>query len=617
MKRKSSVASIVVIVLLFSMIFTSCGGNQGGAAQTTTAAAAQTTKAAKTTKAAETTAAAAKAETTAAATTAAKATEKATEKATTAKPAATTEAAKAESGEKEVLKFSAAIPAPNTDMSNTPTYNAWVAKCEELLGAKLDMNLNMIPDSEYNDKIQILISTNDLPDMYTLPFLFDFNKMANDGYFLDFLKYYEMPVYMEIVDKSLEGRPKAIRDDGTMPVLYNVGMPKVETGKMPTFMLSPCWNYTAFQREGIKIPDTFDELYEAALKFKEVNPRSYPINFNFKGVKVIFYAMHINADLEGPSQLYWDGEQYTFAGLQPQYKEGVEFLAKLYAEELLDPEYIIDNTDTITTKLLNEDNYMILNNWSSHTLDYTTASNGDYIFVNGIMPCNPKYGPAWHQHNADNAYSLTFWAYYVVNSEVKQPELMARFMDIQYSPEIYELFSWGVEGVTYESQPGGGKKFVDALLNAEDPVVKANELGIRARNGRARSLFDFIADMTPWNTAFPVNDNTYFNGVFESAPMHLTKFFQESTWPNEITPAFWDARESQIQLTPEENDIISPIIVQMHTFGEQLQANLISGAIPLSDFDAKMEEWRSSFDYQLVLDTYNGAAERALGRRGN
>ena len=525
---------------------------------------------------------------------------------------ASTPASQPEAPEKEILKFSVAIDAPETDMFGTPTYAAWKEACEALLGVILEIDYNLIPGVDYDAKINVMIASNELPDVYKLPFLFDFNKYAEEGFYLDLLAYYDMPVYMELVDKSIEGRAKAIRDDGTMPVLFDVGMPLVEEGKMPTFMLSPCWNYTAFQRDGIKIPDTFDEMYDAAKKFKELNPRSYPINFNFNGVKVIFYAMHLEGDLDGPSQLYWDGEKFSFAGLQPQYRDGVEYLAMLYREGLIDPEYIIDNKDTIMTKLLNEDNYMVLNNWSSHTLEYTNAAEGEYLFVNGIMPYNPTYGKAWHQFNKDNAYSLTFWAYFVVNSTTAKPELMARFMDLQYSPEIYEIFSWGVEGVTYIWE-NGQKRFVDELKTAVDPVVKANEFGIRASGGRARSIFSFIADGEPWRLSFPVNDNTYFNGVLESAPMHMTKFFREASWPNEYTPAFWEARP-ELNFSTDETDEYSPILTQMKTFGTQMQANLIAGTIPISQFDAQMDEWRSTYDYQRVLDIYNAAAQRALLR---
>lgn len=508
----------------------------------------------------------------------------------------------------ETFKFSAMLNGRGVDDTNTAANKAWLKKMEELMGMKVEIEWKYVPNAEYDDKMKILLSSNDLPDYFLLPFLYDYTQMAKEGYFLDLAKY-DMSNYLKYVDQAKDGRMTAFMDDGTMPVLYQIILPTVEKDKTPIFQTQSMYNYTAFQKEGIKVPETLDDVYNAAKQFKAKYPKSFPVNVNYAGIFSVFYAHHVYANLDGAGSLYWDGKQYTFAGLQPQYKEGVEYLRKLYAEGLFDPEYIVDTPDTIKKKMLNENNFMLLNSWRTHPTEYTRDSGNKTTFVSAFVPDNPKYGKAWQTFSRANQVELMGWTIHAVNSEVKNPELMAKFLNFQFTPEVYEITSWGVKDTTYTIGADGKKKFIDEFHKAEDPSKVADKYGLwNDRSGRANPGLRTMQDNMAREISFPLNDYTYFGGKYEEAPIQQSTFFKNLKWPNDYIPPTYDG--PTLRLTKDENAEASSILTQLVTYTSQMQAKFISGEESMDKWDSFMNTFKNSYQIQRVLDIYNAAAKR-------
>ena len=510
----------------------------------------------------------------------------------------------------ETFSFSAMINSRGVDNSVSPAHIAWREKMAELMGMNIDLDIDYVPDGEYDDKIRIMISSGDLPDYFLLPFLYDYGPMARDGMLLDFSGY-NMPNYMSMVNQSFFGRETAFMADGTMPVIVQVILPITDPSNMPIFQTNAMWNYTAFQREGITIPQTLDELHQSAQLFKEKYPSSFPINVNYAGIFAFFHAHHMYANTNGPSTLYWNGNEFTFAGLQPQYREAVEYVRMLVSEGLFDPEYIIDTPDTIKTKMMNEENFMLLNAWRTHATEYTRDSGGSQVFVNAFVPDNPRYGKAWQSFSRDNQVSLLNWTVHAVSSSFAEPELMAKFLDFQFIPEVYEISSWGIEGVTYTVQADGSKRYVDEFFEADDYTRVTDQYGLwNDRSGRAEPTLRLIQHNTPREISFPTNDYNYFGGVYEESPTQTSTFFRNASWPNEYVPPHYDA--PPVQLTEDEHNQASIVLTQMETFGEQMQAGFIAGEIGMEEWERYMNDFLG-YEYQMVLNIYNAAARRLLG----
>ncbi|HHY82437.1 MAG TPA: extracellular solute-binding protein [Clostridiales bacterium] len=524
----------------------------------------------------------------------------------TDKPSQTNEPAPSGGSDLETYSFTAMVNGRGVDDSTTVAHQAWLAKMEDLMGMKLDIKFNYVPNAEYDDKMKILLSGGDLPDYFLLPFLYNYTEMANEGYFLDFAKY-DMPNYMKFVDMAKDGRQTITMDNGMMPAIYQVILPITDPDKAPDLSTNAMFNYTAFQREGIEIPNTLDEWYIAAKKFKEKYPNSYPINTNYVGIFPVFHAYHVYAHQDGAGTLYWDGDEFTFAGLQDGYKLGVEYLRKLYAEGLFDPEYIIETVDTVKTKMLNENNFMLLNAWRTHASEYTRDS-GDKVFVSALTPEAEGYGKPWQTFSRANQVELLSWTIHCVNAETERPDLLTKIIDLQFIPEVYEITSWGVEGVTYNIV-NGEKKFIDEFYETDDPSKVADKYGLwNDRSGRANPGLRLIQDNKARHVSFPIPDYTYFGGKYEEVPVLDTEFFRNLGWPNDYIPPHYNT--PAIKLTAEENEEVSAILTQLVTYTSQMQADFISGDEPMENWDAFMDTFKNSYNIQRVLDIYNAAAKR-------
>ena len=64
------------------------------------------------------------------------------------------------------------------------------------------------------------------------------------------------------------------------------------------------------------------------------------------------------------------------------------------------------------------------------------------------------------------------WGVYGVSSKVENPEELIKFIDYQYSDEMIQLITWGIEGTTYTIGEDGVPTFVDSLKTAKDPWLE-------------------------------------------------------------------------------------------------------------------------------------------------
>lgn len=529
---------------------------------------------------------------------------------TTTQPAQTT----TEPEEWETFSFTVMGNDRGADAADTPANEYWLEVMQDKLQMYLDIDWIFVPGAEYDEKININLSSGDLPDFFMLPFLYNPTQMANEGFFLDFSQY-NMTNYIAFVDQTRQGVSGVSMEDGTMPTLWLVILPTMPENNMPTLQTNAVYNYTAFQREGLEIPSTMNELLEVARTLKASYPTSYPINVNYIGVFAFFHAWHVYANQNGAGTLYWDGTQYIFAGMQPEYKEALRFISKLYAEGLFDPEYIVDTVDTVKTKMLTEENFILMNSWRTHNSEYTRDSNGEMTFVSAFVPDNPEYGKAWQTFGLDNQVWVLNWNTFAVSSETDNPELLTKIIDMQFTPEIYEITSWGIPGVTYKVDGNGNYQFVDEFFDADDPARVSDKYGLwNDRSLRSNPGLRVVQDNLPRAISFPDADYTYFGGKYEEGiPVEQTEFFRNSPWPNEYIPPHYDS--PILNLTVEENSAVSQILTLLNTYTAEMQAAFIAGDYDVdNDWDSFMETFMS-YELQTVIDIHNAAAQRYFDAR--
>ncbi|WP_342480367.1 extracellular solute-binding protein [Paenibacillus sp. FSL L8-0340] len=501
----------------------------------------------------------------------------------------------------EVMRFSVTLPTYGVDNPNSLVGKEWHKRMEAYMGKKVEIEYNYIPSSEYDEKVKLMIASDDLTDFFVTPLFYDTSEMAGQGQLLELAQYKDlMPNYMNYISKVKNGMKRVTNADGEMYTFMETSTPRFPEDRGMLIQNTSSYRYDVFKANNIEIPETLDEFYEAAKSLKKLYPDKYPVATKWNSLRSLFSANHIK------DEIFWNGEKYVYGVLEEGFKDALQFANKLYADKLLDPEYTIDTDDTLKRKALNGDNLMWLTQWFTTPAEYTRTANDGKIFAVSLYPDNPKYGKAWQEVVNGNTPDLG-WAAYGLSSKVKNPEELIKFIDYQYSDEMIRLITWGIEGTTYTIGENGIPTFVDSLKNAKDPWLEGDKYGMRASRNHNPGL-QMVSDARAF-VDFAAIDYTVFNGKYEEVPIEKSQFLTSLPMPeNEYVPSWLS--EPSIQLTGDENQRISEIMNPVKTFVTEEQAKFVAGKSSFDDWQVFIDKVQKMGAIDEALKIYNDAAQR-------
>ncbi|MCC3371631.1 extracellular solute-binding protein [Cohnella sp. REN36] len=503
------------------------------------------------------------------------------------------------------ISFSVTLPSGGVDDVNSMVGKEWLKQMEAKMGKKIDIKYNYIPSSEYDEKVKLMIASDDLTDLFVTPLFYDTTDMAKQGQILELSQYEkDMPNYMNYLSQVKNGLARVTNADGKMYYFKETSRPRFPADSGMLVQNTSSYRYDLFKANNMDIPQTLDQFYEAAKKLKQLYPNKYPVNTRWNDLRSLFSASHIRADI------FWDGSKYVYGVLGDGYKDALQFANKLYSEKLLDPEYTIDTDDTLKKKALNGDNFMWMADWFTLPGDYTRTADDGKIFAISLYPSNPKYGTAWQEVANVNTPDLG-WATFCISAKAKHPEELIRFIDAQYADDITRLTSWGIEGTTYQIGTDGNPTFVDSIKNAKDPWVEGDNYGMRASKKHNPGL-QMSIDSRAF-VDFAPNDYTVFDGKYEEVPIEKSPFIRSLPMPrNDYIPTWFE--EPAIQFTPDESQQISEILNPVKTFVTEEQAKFVSGKKSFDDWSKFIDKVQKTGDIEKVLKIYNEAAQRVLSK---
>ncbi|GJM78407.1 hypothetical protein HMSSN139_09030 [Paenibacillus sp. HMSSN-139] len=198
-----------------------------------------------------------------------------------------------------------------------------------------------------------------------------------------------------------------------------------------------------------------------------------------------------------------------------------------------------------------------------------------------------------------------------MSSKVKNPEELIKFIDYQYSDEMIQLITWGIEGTTYTIGENGVPTFVDSLKTAKDPWLEGDKYGMRASRNYNPGL-QMVSDARAF-VDFAATDYTVFDGKYEEVPIEKAPFLTSLPMPeNEYVPSWLS--EPSIQLTGDESQRISEIMNPVKTFVTEEQAKFVAGKNSFDDWQAFIEKIHKMGNIDEVLQIYNDAAQRAMSK---
>lgn len=321
----------------------------------------------------------------------------------------------------------------------------WIWKeIEEETGIRL--NIVAIHNNEYSDKVNLVITSGNLPDIFTVGPA-SARRLGADGAFLELSPFIDqMPNFKKFIEFSPETYEAALDADGNLYCFPYYGMG--ETNRRG-------WMYREdiFKKHNLQLPKDYNELYKVLVKLKETYPDSYPLGFRsgIKQFEMISPQWNTNDDC----YYDFDKKEWRYGPIEDSFKELVIFFSKLFKEGLMPPDWL-----TITTKQWQD---LMSTNHCFVTIDYI----GRIDFFNLPMRSdNPDYKlsymppPAGKNGKQVFAYSHFAEGGAEIASTSKKVNSIIDLYDFLYSEEGKELTSWGKEGETY-TVVNGVRKFIN------------------------------------------------------------------------------------------------------------------------------------------------------------
>lgn len=427
-----------------------------------------------------------------------------------------------------------------------------------------------ISQTDWETQINLRLAGGDIPDMIYSPLTSTQLQQygVEGGLFLNYAEYIDQ--YMPNAKRAFEQNPD-MRSLVTMLDGAIYALPK----KVWTYtMASPVYYRGDLMDEmGAKVPATADEFYElcaqAKAKYADVEG-FWPIISNLGYMNICLFPAFGDAWQYGYGD-NGDGKvTYNLAG--DQMRHYLEFLRKLYADGMIDPELYTMDAATISSKVKAGKCLFIGGAGTQLSPDFYKSGKVE----TKILP--PLVSAYTEEQKVIDVPWLSY-AGYTINAKCKNPEYLLRYLDMFFTtiPEMENnvcgITSWlGVYNTDWGMSEDGRNYFriVPKDINMAEEEYKNKYVKDSTYLGMV------VLDL------MPVNNPTQEMKAGESA---------ESYYPY----MKYRLLDGNFKYTDEESSILSGLETDINTYVTTAAAQFVNGTVELND-----ETWKA------YVDTING-----------
>ncbi|TXK83811.1 ABC transporter substrate-binding protein [Paenibacillus sp. N3.4] len=461
---------------------------------------------------------------------------------------------------------------PNVENFATNEFTKWL---EEKTNIHIEWDIANDP----KQKLNISLASGDYPDVY-LGFNIDQVQLAlygKDGVFIPLNKLIDK--YGTETKKMFAALPYtkelSASTDGNI-----YGLPAVNEC-FHCMHSNKMWiNKKWLEAVGMQMPTTTDEFYQVLKAFKEKDPNGNKkadelplVGANIANSYIDTFLLQAFIDSDRNMQFLKDGK-INVAFTQPEYKEGLKYINKLYKEGLIDPQSFTQDRNQIR-KLGENPDAVLLGAVAAQNPTVFNLLEGtrwkDYVAV------PPLKGPKGVQASKYIPQGITSGAF-VITNKAKNPEIALRLADFLYSEEATNRgvlgrpdMEWKIAGANDVGINGKPAKYT--LLGNSSPGAKNATWGqvgpsLRTNEWRLGQTAD------PKN---PLEDILYKET--------LTKYEPYKTDPKKMIPT--------LNFTNEQTDELANIGKTIDDYRKESTARMIIGDM---DIDKKWDEYLKNME---------------------
>lgn len=456
----------------------------------------------------------------------------------------------------------------------------------------IHVNWNVVPSENLTDKVNLSLSSGDLPDAY-MDCNISLSQQAifgSEGAFLDLTPY--ISKYSKLLTQAFQVVPN-LKSDLTMGDGKIYALPYLEDNLHVLYSHKMWLNQTWLDKLGLKIPETTDDFYKMLLAFKNDDPNGngkkdeIPLATSTDGWNSWLDGFIMSAfvfDDPSNNRLYVDSGKVTAAYSTDRWRQGLEYLHKLYAEGLIDPQSFTQTTTQLQAKCESKECELV----------GVVPGGGPTGFDIGIpkgrwskmVAIPPLTGPnglkvAWY-----NPLGTTSLTKFIITKAAKNPDAVFRWSAEQYDVAMSQRRIFGLEDKNWKKAGPGkvdraGKQAeveinIDGLAWSDKQNYSWRSLGVRLETP--------LMPDNQWTQALPGDPST-------DCEFNLYKFTKENYAPYGEDPSML---LPPLSYTPEESTTIADIGTVMNTYVTQMMARFITGDANLSkDWDSYIAQLNS------------------------
>ncbi|GGG08163.1 extracellular solute-binding protein [Paenibacillus abyssi] len=491
-------------------------------------------------------------------------------------------------------------PPPEVEDLNTNSFTAYV---EEKLN--IDFKFIMASPAAKKERKQLLFAAGDYPAV-----LFS-GELTPDEQIKYSMQGMLRPLndlideYGDNIKKIFEENP-GLRKIITAPDGNIYSLPSINECFHCMYSQKLWINTTWLNKLGLDMPRTTEELYSVLKAFKTEDPNGngkrdeIPLTGAADSwrTKITGFLMSAFIYHTDDNYFYIEDGTVAMAAIQPEWREGLAYIRKLYREGLIDPAAFTQTIDGLIQLAGNEDEGVIGSAAMGHIRMAFTGSNEERNTEYATVP--PLIGPNGYQ--AAGYFSTLEFGQFAITDKATETEAAAaiRLADYLYSEEAAILNEYGPENLWWRrGEPGevdvhgrpAKYKLKPEYWEQRTQNEGWNQMGILYRNRDLRESWAVPEDM-------------YSREGYEHRLYVETEQNYRGKEPEEVLPA-------HIYMDPDDAFEAARLRVQIHDYIESNMVQFITGT---KDLDTEWEAYLDGFKglklsrymaiYQEAYDNY-------------
>ncbi|MGC9665326.1 extracellular solute-binding protein [Planosporangium sp. 12N6] len=453
---------------------------------------------------------------------------------------------------------------------NYPLRNDWLFWSELTKRTQVTLQPVAVPLSDYEQKRSVLIGAGDAPLIIPKTYHPSENAFVSSGAILPVSDYLDlMPNFKDKISKwKLQPEIDTLRqEDGKFYLLPGLH-------EKPWHDYSLAVRTDILEQLNLTAPRTWDDVYTMLKAMKAAHPDTYPFSERFNKPNPGGNLLNILAASYGLAGAGWNFQHvswddkakkfvYTYASVQ--YRQLLEYLHKLVAEGLFDPEGFTQTDDAARQKLASGKSFVISANAQSVVNDYRpdlakTIPNAKIAKI--PLPIGLA-GPINPASRLENGVMISKKA-----RDSKNFVAMMQFVDwLYYSDAGQEFAKWGVESTTY-TKDASGKRTLAPDVN--------------------------VLGLNPAGTKHLQKDFGFYNGVFAyGGRLELVQSFfsaEEMEFQKEMNSRKNIPVAPPFPFTDSEREQATLWETPLKDYVTQMTLKFVLGQRPLSEWDAYVTE---------------------------